>query len=354
MLWEIVGYSEKWLQISTQPDNIIIDKYKRGKYVHGAKFTCYVECDNDIQAERVAIDAFDSFLKGIILASGIPYNINMDRPKRITSVPGDKIKNLKYNPHRKYSDSFLVESFRAYTLPPFSTDELYEWISVIERHRENSLFQKLVELYCRAVRLSKISKSAGYLDFIKIVELFIDKKYRKELESNISQQAAFEQMNLFSVEFSNLLMKYFPEISPPKKSKVTKNVTQMCFSKVPYSNRDLLDYVCKTSGFYEWALRKKKAGLEGIINCVYSYWPKEKREVYSNELFREHEKHILEISKTLFKIRGGQAHISEEIKVDRNVLMMCGSIAHYLLSELIKGNIVLNDKAVSKIQEEKK
>lgn len=350
MLWEIVGYSEKWLRIYDQPDNIIIDEYKRGEDVHGARFKCYVECEDEIRAEMVAIDTFDSFLKGLILASGIAYDITMERPKKITSIIDDEISILKYDPQKKYSDSFLVEPFRAYALPPFSTDELYKWIDIIQQHRENPLYQRLIALYCRAVRLSKISKSAGYLDFIKIIEHFIEKNYRKELESKIAQQATVEQMNAFSVEFSKLLGKYFPVISEAKKNKVTKDVSLKCFSQAPYTNKELLDYVCKESGFYEKTLSGRKAGLEGIINVVYSYWPEEKRKEHFNELVREHKKHILEVSKTLFKVRGSQAHISDEIEVDRNTLVMCGSIAHYLLSKLIKGNIVLNDKAVSSVQ----
>ena len=106
MLWEVIGYSEEWLHISTQPDNIIIDDYERGEGVHGARFKCYIECDDEIQAEMVAIDTFDTFLRGLILASGVSYDITMDRPKKTTSVIEDKIKIQKYDPKRKYSDSF--------------------------------------------------------------------------------------------------------------------------------------------------------------------------------------------------------------------------------------------------------
>ena len=343
MLWEIVGYSDKWLRISVQPDNIVIDEYERGENVHGTRFKCYVECDDEIQVETVAIDTFDTFLKGLILASGVAYDIKMDRPQKVTSTMEDKIKVLKYDPQRKYSASFLVEPFRAYALPPFSTDELYEWVKIIQQHRENSLFQKLITAYCMAVRLTKISKNAGYLYFIKIIEYFIEKKYRKEFESKIARQATVKQMNAFSDEFSKLLEKYFPAISKPKKDKITKEVTQKCFSKGPYTNKELLDYVCKESGFYEKVLSEKRAELEGIINLEYSYQPKEKRREHFNKLFEEHEKHILEISKTLFSVRGTLAHTLEEIELDISTLAICGSIAHYLLSELIKENIVLND-----------
>lgn len=349
MMWEIVGYSEKWLRISSHPDNIIIDEYERGEGVHGARFKCYVECDDEIQAEMVAIDTFDSFLKGLILASGIAYDITMDRPKQITSTIDDKTRVLKYDPQRTYSNSFLVEPFRAYALPPFSTDKLYEWVDIIHQHKENPLFQRLIALYCRAVRLAKISKSAGYLDFIKIIEFFVEKKYRKELESKIAQQATTSQMNSFSVEFGKLLNRYFPGISEAKKEKITKDVALKCFSQAPYSNKELLDYVCKESGFYEKTLSGRKVGLEGIINSVYNYWPEEKRKEHLNELFKEHEKHILGVSKTLFKVRASQAHISEKIEADRGPLAMCSSIAHYLLSELIRGKIVLNGKAVSSV-----
>lgn len=343
MLWEIVGYSEIWLRIFVfLNNNIIIDEYERGEHVHGARFRCYVECEDEIHAEMVAIDAFDSFLKGLILASGIAYDIRMDRPKQVTYIVDDKIRVLKYDSQRKYSDSFLVESFRDYALPPFSTDELYEWIDIIQQHKENPSFQRLIALYSRAVRLSKISKSAGYLDFIKIIELFIEKKYRKELEAEIAQQATVEQMSSFSKEFDKLLNKYFPTISEAKGNKIITEVTQKCFSQVPYTNKDLLDYLCKESGFYDWVLSRRKAGLEGFINLAYSYWPEEKRKEHFNELFKEHEKHIHDVSKTLFKVRGSLAHISEEIEVDRNTLVMCGSIAHYLLSQLVKRNITLN------------
>jgi hypothetical protein len=343
MLWEVVGYSEKWLRIYAQPDNIIIDEYERGGDVHGARFKCYVECDNEIQAEIVAIDTFDTFLKGLIIASGIAYDVTIDRPKIIASISENKTKILKYDSQKKHSESFLVEPFRAYALPHFSTDELYEWIDIIQKNKENTQFQRLISLYCRAVRLAKISNSAGYLDFIKIIEYFIEKKYRRELESQIVKRQNIEQMSGFSVEFNTLLKKYFSDISEAKKNKMTKDLTQRCFSQAPYTNTQLLDYVCNESGFYKKTLSGKKAGLEGIINLVYSYWPEERRKEHFNELFKEHEKHILEVSKILFNVRGNLAHISKEMEVDRNTLAMCGSIAHYLLSELIKGNIVIND-----------
>lgn len=350
MFWEVVGYSDKDLEISGRLDYLLIDKYAMGEEIKRVRFRCYIECDKEIQAAMVALEVFDLILKVLILSSGTAYEIRMERPRQICleQLKGLNIRILSYDSQKKYPmDSLFVEPYKVGLLRHFEIDEINEWLDIVQQYNEDSVVKRFIELYCRGTRLAKISTSAGYLDFMKIIEYTIDKKYRKELEIKKSQQADFKQISAFSVEFEALLTKYFPNSSDAKKTRMVKEIAPRLFSRMPIQNKELLEYTCEEGGFYKMALSERMTGLESIINEKYGHWSEEERREHIEKLFEDFKEYIEEISKTLYHIRGGQvAHIrlSEEIEVDNNTLLVCVAIAHHLLSELIKGNIVLNNK----------
>ena len=294
----------------------------------------------------IAKAAFDQVVKSVIMASGISYHLQMGWPSKAAVSEIDNTLLISKDSGVKAGKSYFVESLTGHALPLFSPSRVSGCLDIIQR-LENLSATRLINLYCIGIRLQVISPSAGYIEFIKIVEWFIDKKYRKMFETSKEHEQAEMHSKLFSFEkgLREMVKKHFStsENSEHFVSNILSEARRRFF--LSYSNKELLKYTCKESGFYDFILDERKRGLESLINETYSYWTETRRKQHIEEILKEHEKLILTVSKELFRIRAPAAHlITDNTEADSYIeregaLPICAMLARYLLDKLLDGSI---------------
>jgi len=352
--WRVMARDEKWSPIEGIIGQVKVVNYETDeRFVRKrSQFTCFVEAQDELEAEAVAMTVFEQITKAMILASGISYHPQMEWPSEVDPNETDATILIRRDSVAKTHRSYLVKPLREYTFPLFSIERVVRWLGVVQQ-LDDPWAARLIDLYCRGVRLRDISEGAGYIEFIKVVEFFINKKYRQMFEKERAQELtdASPKKLAFENELRDTVRRHFPQAENSQvKEFVGETLTQanrkLLFS---YSNRGLLEYLCRQSGFYDHILDKRKKGLETSIDDTYSYWPEEKRKQHAEELYREHEKFILTVSKDLFGVRATvAAHLAKDRGVeeydaaDMGAFSICALLALYLITRLVEGAIQLD------------
>lgn len=347
MYWKIVAKSEKWIPFDGFLGQVKIEGYERDsrfKY-KGALFTCYVETDDEIEAEEMAKATFDQALKSLIMTSDISYYLEMATPIQVEISEVDNRALITDTPSPVLK-SYLVRPFVGYALPLFSISEANRWLDLIGQLNE-PWAKRVVDLYCLGIRLKDISDTAAYMQFIRIIELFINRIYRELFESETPKRDRNPGQEMdFKEELRRNITKHCPDIDASKIEKLVGDLTREIF--VPYSNKELLRYVCSKSGFFDHVLDSKRKWLKRQIDEVYSYWPEEKRKQHVEEIYNEHEKFINTASLDLFDVRVKAAHVTSDSDTnfisnkDFGAFSISIMLSRYLIDMLVEGRIQLH------------
>ncbi len=345
MYWKIVAKSEKWIPFKGLVGRVRIEDYERDKRFRyqGALLTCYVETDDELEAEEIAEAAFDQVVRSLIMASCISYHVAMATPVQVDKSEVDNGALVTNTSVPTILKSYLVRPFVGYALPLFSISEANRWQDLISK-LEEPWTRRVVDLYCLGIRLKDISETAAYIEFIKIVELFIDHVYRKMIEREAPQSVQEpNQETKLRATLRKLLSEYFPGVGGTTIDEVSGGMIHRL--SLPYSNRELLRYVCTKSGFYAHILDRRRDWLKRNTDEIYGYWPEDKRKQHVEEIYKEHEQFVNTASLDLFSVRAKVAHATPDSGASfvtgqqLGAYSICAMLSRYLIDMLVQGRI---------------
>jgi len=200
---------------------------------------------------------------------GLPLVIKMDPPVELKDEEVNNEVPIKSKPYP--CNGKKVPSPTIFVLPRRQMSYLYvpwdekkfkerlEWIhkinSIIDSEVEDyEWIKNNLELYFIGVRLSRINQTGSYLSFFKIVESFIEGKYRKEyIDSQDLLKFPNKELN---GDIKAIVETHFNFDSNKQKREIDNLASQMTqkfkttFEQIYCPHKDVLRYTCIRSGFY--------------------------------------------------------------------------------------------------------
>lgn len=263
------------------------------------KFELKIKVESSLDHVQIATKVCERILESILFGAGIPCRIAGLSMKEVQPEDLEKNNYLDASEFETgdYWEPYVHGEYRAnlvyfgrsggwnYLNPDIVSNIRLKWDSLNKLTAADSLTISAIDYYKRGMQLEFIFPSEAYLNFYKIIELYINSKFKDEYIKEIIDQ--------IGSQFKSWYKQYCPTL---QNREIIARIKEIASSMV--INEKLLQYLCETTGFYE---------------------------TYSDPLTKE-------LSPKLTKRRVDIAHpnLSRE-EIERHALLICKNLAKHLI-----------------------
>ena len=290
---------------------------------------CHVKATEEYYAEQAAMEMFDNMATALVLDTLIPWYFIMEEPVKLSQNEVNKniIFQATDNVYSTSGTNQVEPSSLVQRPKPITVlGRLKDWLNIVRTAPPE--VKRLIRYYCRGVAMFLTSPGESLLNFMNIVEYFTNMYCKDFKEEKLKENP---QWILLGQSLRELLKKYRPNVSESKVKYILNEVKGSLF----YTNRDLLEYTCMKSCFFDKELKREKQSLEALVDNVYAYLPPERRRMEFKEIYAEHEAHITQVLPKLLSERATAAHFSIK-KIHRSAVGDSHHLARYLLLKAIR------------------
>ncbi len=288
-----------------------------------------IKADDRFDAEQTAMAVFDEITTALVLSERRPWRFKMHVPIEIQSSQADESLLVE-----AVKDKICSLSGTEQVSPSFDSSMMQKLVHVVDSTQvdgwlrairgANPRTRRLIQYFRRGVALGETLPEEAFMCFAKVIEAFLE-EYRTKFEG----QRAVRNTEAFKNELYPVVVKHFPEASEKERSQILSRIQSLRF----YTNRELIEYVCRESGYFENVLKSREANLRDLVEMAYAYLSPEERAQQFHEIFDKHVIYVKTQTPRLWDVRPKAAHFTDGSDIVHTFIRDCGLLARYLITK---------------------